>query len=72
MMTIKGKVIYQSLGPGFWGIEGQDGQNWRPLEMPGALQKEGLEVEVQAEKVDNAMSVFMWGTAIQIKKVVKP
>jgi hypothetical protein len=67
-MTIKGKVEKQNLGPGFWGIIGDDGQKWRPVKMPKALQKEGIKVEVEAEQVNEMVSIFMWGKAIQIKK----
>lgn len=71
-MKITGKVSYQSLGPGFWGIVGNDGQEWRPLHLPQALQKDGLDIEVEAEEAEEQMSVFMWGTAITINKVIKP
>ncbi len=67
-MKIKGKVAYQSIGTGFWGIIGHDGKQWRPVEMPPDLQKEGLEVSIEAEEVRNAVSLFMWGTAIRILK----
>ena len=66
-MKIKGKTTYQHLGTGFWGVVGDDGQEWRPVDMPSELQKEGLKVELQANKADEQMSVFMWGTAIKIK-----
>ena len=66
-MNIEGKVVYQDLGTGFWGIVGNDGQEWRPLEMPKALQKKGLSVKVKAKEAEAQMSVFMWGTAIQIE-----
>ncbi|GAB4406788.1 MAG: hypothetical protein OHK0053_33150 [Microscillaceae bacterium] len=65
-MTTKGKIAYQSLGPGFWGLIGDDGQHWRPLEMPAALKKEGLRVEVELEEAESGFSVFMWGTPVQI------
>lgn len=71
-MQITGKVAYQNLGTGFWGIIGNDGQEWRPVNMPSKLQQEGLQVVVEAEESANQMSVFMWGTAINIKKVIKP
>jgi hypothetical protein len=66
-MKIKGKVTFQNLGVGFWGIIDDEGQKWRPLKMPRKLQKEGLEVEIEAEESANQMSVFMWGKAIEIK-----
>lgn len=71
-MIIKGKVSHQALGPGFWGIIGDDGKQWRPLSLPSNLQKEGLALEVEAEEAKEQMSIFMWGTAIEIKKVIKP
>jgi len=65
MKTIQGKVSYQNLGTGFWGIIGQDGQQWRPVNMPEQLKKEGRQVSLTAKEVDD-ISVFMWGTAIRI------
>lgn len=65
-MKIKGTVKYQSLSGGFWGIIDADGNKWKPQEMPKALQKEGLKVEVEAEKAGGGISIFMWGTTIKI------
>ena len=65
-MKIKGKVKFQQIGPGFWGIVGQDGQNWRPVNMPEQLKKEDAQVVVQATEMKNQASLFMWGTAIKI------
>ncbi|WP_045113080.1 hypothetical protein [Microscilla marina] len=66
-MTINGKVVFQHLGPGFWGIIGNDDKKWRPTNMPKALQVEGLKVTIEAEESAQQMSVFMWGTGIEIK-----
>lgn len=68
-MKIQGKVTHQALGPGFWGIEGTDGQQWRPAELPKAYQKEGMNVEIDAEELEGQMSVFMWGKAIKINSI---
>lgn len=65
-MKIKGKVVYQNLSGGFWGIVDQKGKSWKPLEMPKELQQEGLSVELKAKKVDGVMSIFMWGTSVKI------
>lgn len=63
---IKGRVVFQNLGTGFWGIVDADERKWRPLTMPHELQKEGLEVEVTVEKAAESVSLFMWGTAVKI------
>ncbi len=65
-MTIKGTVKHQALSGGFWGIIDDKDNKWKPVKMPKALQKEGLKVEVQAEKAEGMMSIFMWGTNITI------
>ncbi|HAS43726.1 MAG TPA: hypothetical protein DCS93_24810 [Microscillaceae bacterium] len=66
-MTITGKVVFQHIGPGFWGVIGPDGKKWRPSNMPKALQVEGLKVQLEASEAKSQMSVFMWGTGIDIK-----
>lgn len=70
-MTITGKVTYQSLSGGFWGIEGEDGGQYRPDSMPSDLKKQGIRVRVEAEESGNAMSVFMWGKPIRIRSYEK-
>jgi hypothetical protein len=65
-MKIKGSVTFQNVSGGFWGIIDEDGNKWKPLEMPIELQKEGLKVEISAKKAAGGMSIFMWGTSIKI------
>ena len=65
-MKIKGKVVYQNLGMGFWGIEDTKGNQWRPVQMPEQLKHEGKEVQIQARKVEDEASMFMWGTPIKV------
>jgi len=68
-MKIKGTVHYKKLSGGFWGITDDQGNNWRPINMPKKLQKEGLKVKITAEEAAQAaISIFMWGTSIQIKE----
>ena len=65
-IQIEGKVAYQDLGTGFWGIIANDGSKWRPVNMPASLQKEGLSVSIKAEEQKEAFSIFMWGKSIKI------
>jgi hypothetical protein len=67
-MKIKGTVVFQKLGTGFWGILGEDGQKWQPVNMPDSLKQEGRKVEVEAEEAKGAMTVFMWGKSVRILK----
>ncbi|MEL6866682.1 MAG: hypothetical protein AAFP19_19810 [Bacteroidota bacterium] len=63
--SINGKVVYQKIGPGFWGIIDHQGREWRPVNMPEQLKTEGAKVSVRIREVDE-MSVFMWGTPVHI------
>ena len=63
---IKGKVVYQDLETGFWGIIDKEGNQWRPVEMPEQLKEEGKEVSLLIQEADEAVSMFMWGTPVKI------
>ncbi len=65
MKTITGKVTYQNLGTGFWGIIDSNGNEWRPVNMPEQLKRAGKKVTVRIKEVDD-MSIFMWGTAVRV------
>lgn len=65
-MKIKGKVQYQNLGMGFWGIIDAQGNQWRPVNLPEKLKKEGLEVSLNVKKIEEDFSIFMWGTAVKV------
>lgn len=65
-MTIEGKIERKNLAGGFWAIIGKDGQQWRPLNLPKSLQEDGKEVKLNARLAEEEMSIFMWGTAIEI------
>lgn len=65
-LKIRGKMKYQNIGTGFWGIMGDDDEKWKPTITPEELQKEDLVVEVTAKELEGAVSMFMWGKTIEI------
>ncbi|MFZ2899190.1 MAG: S24 family peptidase [Saprospiraceae bacterium] len=67
---IKGTVSYQDIGPGFWGIIDEHGRKWRPMHLPKALQKNGLRGIFEILEVDEEISIFMWGNAVEIVSYV--
>ena len=64
-LKITGRVSYQNIATGFWGIIGNDGREWRPVNMPEQLKLEDRKVTVYATEMDD-ISIFMWGAPIQI------
>lgn len=65
-MTVTGIVAKKNIAGGFWAIIGEDGEQWRPINLPKSLQKEGKAVSVKARLAEEDMSIFMWGTAIEV------
>ena len=63
---ITGKITYQNLETGFWGIIDEDGNHWRPVEMPEQLKHDGRRVTVTIKEVEEEASIFMWGTPVKI------
>ena len=68
-MIVKGKVEYVDLSGGFWGLIDQNGQQWRPVHMPAALQHQGLEVQLSCKQSKETISIFMWGTNHRNKRL---
>lgn len=64
-MNIKGKVVYQNLGTGFWGIVADNGKKYEPENLPKKFQKENKSINLKARESDS-FSLFMWGTPIEI------
>ncbi len=65
-MKITGTVKYIDIGTGCWGIVDDRGRQYRPINFPKNLEKEGLKARVTAKKVEEEFSVFMWGEAVEI------
>ncbi|MDX2247696.1 MAG: hypothetical protein SF052_13005 [Bacteroidia bacterium] len=68
-MQITGKITFINLSGGFWGILGDDGQNYNPgNSLPAGFQKEGVRVKAKVSS-SQAFSIFMWGTNVDIQKI---
>lgn len=68
-MKITGTVVYQDLEGGFWGIIGDDNQQYRPVdELPASVQIDGRRVEVDLEPA-NVVSITMWGRNVHIHEI---
>jgi hypothetical protein len=63
---INGTVTYQNLATGFWGIVDENGKEWRPVNMPEQLKQKGKKVTVTIREVEEGMSIFMWGTPVEV------
>ncbi len=61
-----GTVRFNSIEGGFYGIVGDNGENYDPINLGKEFQVDGLRVRFEAKKRDDLASFHMWGTLIEI------
>ena len=61
----KGTVKYLSFEGGFYGIAGDDGKNYDPINMPQELKVDGLRVQFTANLTDY-LSFHLWGYVVNL------
>lgn len=68
-MRITATVVYQDLEGGFWGLAGDDGRQYEPVDaLPTAVQRDGCRVEAEVEPLD-VMSFRQWGRPVRVHQV---
>jgi hypothetical protein len=64
----KGAVKYLSFEGGFYGIVGDDGKNYDPINMPQEFKVDGLRVQFTANLTDY-LSFHMWGYVVKLVSI---
>lgn len=67
-----GQVVHIAVEGGFYGIESQEGSKYLPLNLPEMFKKEGLQVQVTAEKASGILGIQMWGQSIRLLSISAP
>jgi hypothetical protein len=65
-----GTVRYLSFEGGFYGIVGDDGEHYDPLNMPQEFRVDGLRVQFTANLTDY-VSFHMWGHIVKLISIEK-
>ncbi len=66
-----GTIKYINLEGGFYGILGDNGEKYDPLNLPYNFRIDGLRIFLIAIKREGLFSVHMWGIIIEIISIVK-
>jgi hypothetical protein len=59
-------VHHVGIEGGFWGLTGENGQNYDPLNLPDDLKRAGLRVKFWLRMRKDIATTHMWGTPVQI------
>jgi inhibitor of cysteine peptidase len=66
-----GTITYIALEGGFYGIAGDDGNDYLPLNLDQKYQTDGLRVSFEYEPVKDAGTIQMWGTPVNLTFIEK-
>lgn len=61
-----GEIIYLDFEGGFYGIIGDHGGHYEPINLPSEYKVNGLRVSFRAKIRDDLGSYHMWGTIIEL------
>jgi hypothetical protein len=67
---ITGTVIYMDLEGGFYGIKGDDGNKYDPLNLSSEYQKDGIRIKAGISFEKNVSSIRMCGKIIRINQIM--
>ncbi len=70
VVTITGVVKFIELEGGFYGVVSSDGKQYRPDNLPENYKRDGAAIHFQAEVMNDMMGIQMWGTSVQITRVI--
>lgn len=68
-ISMTGVVKFVELEGGFFGIVGDDGKNYDPINLDKELRKDGLRVLFDARIRPDIATTRMWGTTVEITKI---
>jgi len=66
-----GTIVWLNLEGGFWGIIGDDGEHYDPINLNSEFRCEDLRVHFEAKIRTDLVSFHMWGKIVEILQIQK-
>jgi len=66
-----GTIQYNDFEGGFYGILGDDGEKYNPINLPIEFKEDGIRVKYNLNTLENQSSIQMWGTIVEIIEIEK-
>ncbi|MFQ5707621.1 MAG: hypothetical protein ACE5HO_09250 [bacterium] len=70
-VNARGKIALVQVEGGFFGIVGDDGNNYDPINLDEKFQQEGLRIRFEGRKRKDLNSVHQWGILVEIIEIEK-
>ncbi len=64
-----GTITYVDLEGGFYGIVGDDGEQYLPLELDSRYEADGMRILFVGELKTDVMTIYQWGTPVEIHEI---
>ncbi len=64
--TIEGKVVFEAIEMGVWGIVDDKGNRYEPIQMPEQLKMPGRRVKVRVRMRPDTLTTRMWGVPVEV------
>ncbi len=61
-----GTVVFSELEGGFYGLVGDTGERYDPVNLKDEFKSDGLRIRFEAKVLRNHISVRMWGRLVEI------
>lgn len=68
-VSMTGEIRFIELEGGFYGIAGDDGKNYDPLNLSREFQQDGLRILFDAKIRTDVATIRQWGTVVEITRI---
>ncbi len=69
LVKTTGRIVYISLEGGFYGILGDDGVKYDPVNLSSDFQQDSLGVRFEGKILTDQTSIHMWGKLLQLSRI---
>ncbi len=66
-----GTINYINLEGGFYGLTADDGQRYLPKDLAREFKVDGLRVRFQVKILTGVITIYMWGTPVEVLSIEK-
>ncbi|PLX86506.1 MAG: hypothetical protein C0617_00920 [Desulfuromonas sp.] len=66
ILEITGTVVFLQMEGGFFGILGDDGMRYDPVDLPAELRRDGKKVRLRVRPMEKTIGFHMWGRKVEI------